>query len=768
VSVCGAVTPAGPCALPTHSRGYHDPDPPKLRVPRNAAGHPQVSISQLRRYGAVDLATGGEDATESVRGCPRAYALTYGVGEVPEFRSKAAELGILLHRALHHMEEQICGPEEALGAVLTSTTGLVGYTEARRILDDYLTRGGPATMYATLAAELDLTAQLYVDDVHGPVDFRGIIDHLGVDTADPGTVHVTDYKGLSVDTPLPTPSGWTTMGDVEVGDKLFGPDGMPCSVVGKSVVHWKDCYRIIFGDSTSVICDGEHRWVVLAGPIGGRRKPLVPVEMTAAEIYDRGVVDRSGSHDVRVANAQALDLPEADLPADPYVLGAWLGDGSTGSGRITQANPRLWDEIQKRGYELSPEKPGSKLQVRMVYGLSTELKAAGVFHRKNLPDLYARASRQQRLDVLRGLMDTDGHWNTSRERAVMNTTAEWQADAVCELVVSLGWKATRMPTTAKGFGKTVQAWQVWFSPVGEHIFVARPPDGYRLDNSVRRAHRAIRSIEKVPTVPTQCIAVDNQEQMYLAGRQMIPTHNSAARPVSKESLRGDVQLMGYTWLVREWWKTQHGTYPRRVIAHFDALRYGDVAIEYTRHELELWQEWAAAMVRSMLRETYPAPILNDGCTWCPVRWGCPAWQALPGEAQSAAARLAGASPEQLGDRYVAATQVLKLLEHQVTDHKTVLEQEAIARGSLVVGGQEWVAESGTKTVSNVLGLVDLLLPDHPGAFETAVTVTKASVERAAQGLEDLGLAEQVMGCVASVKSGWRIARRKVKKGKGKS
>jgi hypothetical protein len=224
--------------------------------------------------------------------------------------------------------------------------------------------------------------------------------------------------------------------------------------------------------------------------------------------------------------------------------------------------------------------------------------------------------------------------------------------------------------------------------------------------------------------------------------------------------------MGYTWLVREWWKAQHGHYPRRVVAHFDALRYGDTAIEYTRTELDIWREWASAMVRTMLRDTDPAPILNDGCTWCPVKWSCPAWNALPGEAVSAAARLAGATPEQLGDRYQAAHRVLGLLDKQVKARKEVLEAEVKANPltPVVVGDQEWTLETGSDTVANILGIVALLWPDHPTALETALSATKASVERAANGL-DLDLGTQLVGCVATVKRGERIAKRKPSKKK---
>ena len=76
-------------------------------------------------------------------------------------------------------------------------------------------------------------------------------------------IRVVDYKGLAVDTPLPAPDGWTTMGEVEVGDRLFGSDGRPTVVTRKSGVHRRPCYRVTFRDGSSVVCDNVHLWSVV-------------------------------------------------------------------------------------------------------------------------------------------------------------------------------------------------------------------------------------------------------------------------------------------------------------------------------------------------------------------------------------------------------------------------------------------------------------------------------------------------------------------------
>lgn len=236
-------------------------------------------------------------------------------------------------------------------------------------------------------------------------------------------------------------------------------------------------------------------------------------------------------------------------------------------------------------------------------------------------------------------------------------------------------------------------------------------------------------------------------------------HKSASRPVAASALRGDVQLRGYDWLVRQWWALEHGEPPARVISHLDLLRYSDIQIEYTPYELDIWHGWAVAMVRTMLRDRAAMPILNDGCGGCAVRWGCPAWRGLPGTAESMLARLTGQPVDKLKDQYLDVAQVYTLLGKQRTQLKETLEAEARATGRLLVADQVWAPEPDTKTEVDILGLMDLLLPAHPAAFLAAVSSSKAAVERAVRGLEP-SLRVQVLGCVSSVESGTKVTKRK--------
>jgi replicative DNA helicase len=68
-------------------------------------------------------------------------------------------------------------------------------------------------------------------------------------------------KALALDTPLPTPTGWTAMGDVATGDRLLGADGEPTNVVAATdVLLGRPCYEVEFSDGTVIVADASHQW----------------------------------------------------------------------------------------------------------------------------------------------------------------------------------------------------------------------------------------------------------------------------------------------------------------------------------------------------------------------------------------------------------------------------------------------------------------------------------------------------------------------------
>ncbi|WP_212764134.1 replicative DNA helicase [Streptomyces sp. I05A-00742] len=166
-------------------------------------------------------------------------------------------------------------------------------------------------------------------------------------------------KALALDTPLPTPTGWTTMGEVRVGEFLVGADGKPTRVVAATdVMTDRPCYEVVFDDGTTVVADAEHQWLTdtrasrRSAQERGRERTAFASVRTTKEIAEtvRCGTDRRMNHSVR--NAAALDLPHRELVVPPYTLGAWLGDGHSDAARITTADPEILRRVARDGIQV--------------------------------------------------------------------------------------------------------------------------------------------------------------------------------------------------------------------------------------------------------------------------------------------------------------------------------------------------------------------------------------------------------------------------------
>ncbi|MFT4051445.1 MAG: replicative DNA helicase [Microbacterium sp.] len=321
-------------------------------------------------------------------------------------------------------------------------------------------------------------------------------------------------KALALDTPLPTPTGWTTMGAIEVGDELYGADGRPTRVVAATeVMHHRPCYEVEFSDGSTIIADAEHQWVTetRADRRLGRAGGTV---ITTAQMHATLTVGAEARANHAVRNAGALQAPDADLPVAPYALGAWLGDGHSDGARLTSATDEIPSLIARTG--LRAQSRGGMLysiqllereaivrscevcggefvaphpQVRTCgrtcgpknkgahperlscpecgrsysgegqrcavchrdHGSFTALlRKAGVLGDKHVPAAYLRASEAQRRELLAGLLDTDGTVVKGVGSCQFAVTNKRLADSVYELIVSLGYRCGRTTKRVRG------------------------------------------------------------------------------------------------------------------------------------------------------------------------------------------------------------------------------------------------------------------------------------------------------------------------------
>jgi len=337
-----------------------------------------------------------------------------------------------------------------------------------------------------------------------------------------GAGYVYNWKALALDTRLPTPKGWTTMGAVGVGDELFDSRGKICKVVKVSpVMINRKCYRVNFDDGTSIVADENHDWMVcrprLAAWKGEAKK------RTTKEL-------KPGHHTIEVCGR--LSIKDKLYKIHPYVLGAWLGDGSSQAGRIYGEQGDLGEiatYIQACGFETGKIYNRKTVSDMVIVGLNPLLREEGLLNNKHIPHEYLRGSEQQRKFLLYGLMDTDGgSGGNGGPQCSFTTTNPKLKDQFSELLRTLGLKAKcclRERTLQYGGGQSVcePAWQFWFTP-DFPVFALTRKLTHQGDR--RRRYHRIESVEPTDSVPVRCLEIDSPTHLYLAGEGMVPTHNT--------------------------------------------------------------------------------------------------------------------------------------------------------------------------------------------------------------------------------------------------
>ncbi len=281
-------------------------------------------------------------------------------------------------------------------------------------------------------------------------------------------------KALALGTPVPTPHGWRTMGDLRPGDEVFDETGAPTEVVAATPpMSGRACYELELSDGTVLVADAGHRWVTRSRADRRAGRPGSP--RTTAEIADSLRCGHEFNHHVGLT--RPVQHPHADLPIDPYVLGASVAE------EASRAAPLA----------LAP---------------------------------YLTAGITQRLALLQGLMDGAGHVD-DRGGCEFVSTREYLADAVVLLAASLGLCPTKAKRRALVRG-------IDCGPAFHVRFLSRIPV-FRLERKLARvrtdarahAHRSVVAVRPVPSVAVRCIQVAAPGGQFLVGPTYVPTHNSS-------------------------------------------------------------------------------------------------------------------------------------------------------------------------------------------------------------------------------------------------
>lgn len=415
-------------------------------------------------------------------------------------------------------------------------------------------------------------------------------------------------KALALDTPLPTPTGWTTMGEVAVGDQLIDAEGRATTVVAATeVMTDRPCYEVEFSDGSVIVADAQHQWLTDTrasrksfqaardGRNGTKNQRTFAEVRTTEEI---AATIRTATKDARlnhsVALAQPLELPAADLALSPYVLGAWLGDGTSDCAMFTTDDPEIVTYLEGQGLVVTKTSAAMRYSLRLpvedvavrecvVCGsefvphtsqvktcgrscggkskgtprmadptcpdcgrpssgrrrcqechndhgtVQALLRKIGVLGDKHIPMDYLRASEEQRRALLAGLLDTDGTVTNVGCVQFTSTSARLMGD-VRDLVAGLGYRFGVSEKAVHGRSQeSSTVYTLTFSADEDVFWLERKAIRHKDLRSrafQRRNSRFITDVRRIESVPVRCVEVDNPAHLYLAGRSMIPTHNS--------------------------------------------------------------------------------------------------------------------------------------------------------------------------------------------------------------------------------------------------
>lgn len=349
-------------------------------------------------------------------------------------------------------------------------------------------------------------------------------------------------KALAVDTPIPTPHGFVTMGSLTEGSTVLDETGQPCTVtIAHPVQHDRDCYRVEMVGGAEIVADGEHLWPVCRP----HRTKQGEDPWDEYEILETAVLADRMSRGERYAipDAAPLQLPEVDLPVDPYLLGVYIaGTNRSGTVRVSR---RYFESATIEGLEESTQSSEGCYKYRYLTPTQETqrgLDALGVGPRNRfIPQQYLFSGPDQRAALLSGLVDAGAA--TARNTIKFSDVSETVAQDVRTLASTLGHRASTAPRFRGG---KIITWNTSFTPTtqvfqcrkDEHIDV--PPTGRRVMS------RTVASVEKVRSVPVRCITVDSENSLFLAGQDMIPTHNSLAYLAGAVAARKSVVVAPHT------------------------------------------------------------------------------------------------------------------------------------------------------------------------------------------------------------------------------
>lgn len=422
---------------------------------------------------------------------------------------------------------------------------------------------------------------------------------------------------------IPTPSGFVKMGDIKVGDFVFGEDGLPHKVLKTFPHKNKEIYKVTFSDGTVSYCGLDHLWKVTT-PVLQQRKQGWQI-LSLGEMLKRGLQYNNAArvknglktvNKYKIPVSAPVEYKHKNFFIDPYILGICIGDGSMCAGTgidisipdteketVSNINCRL-----KEGYILSENRSSSCPKYRIKISVKgkrneyfSEIKRLGLNVHGNdkfIPEEYKFGSVEQRLFLLRGLMDSDGSIRNGNKIGYY-TNSERLANDVAELVFSLGGVAKIHGYEREKDGKKRIEYHVLIQIKENPFLLTRKAKKY-CPTFKKYCSKYIVSAEFDRHEDAKCLMVDSAEHTYLTSRNYIVTHNTTSVSVAAIEGNFDSVLIVCPASLKSNWKRELSFYiPEKDISVIDSFA------DKTKGELEEFLGYApgkSGMKRSELLE----------------------------------------------------------------------------------------------------------------------------------------------------------------------
>lgn len=375
-------------------------------------------------------------------------------------------------------------------------------------------------------------------------------------------------KFLTNDTLIYTEVGVKKMGDIIIGDKVIGSNGKSCNVIGVFPQGKKETYKITFNDGYTIIAGDEHLWSVSSPNYGKNtkndriKKSLI---LSTKQMFEGGKItvkgegnnknktykietyykSPNGNNKWQIPIVEPIEFQNNnELPIDPYLLGLGLGDGSFKGKNIKfSVHKDDYDELFST-FNLKENKPQENKRIGYI-NVGNSLFELGLehtrSHNKFIPNMYKYSSIEDRLSILQGLMDTDGHCMLSKKGTFcgteFSTISEKLCDDVAEIVHTLGGICRKKSRRSyyKKDGVKIEcniSYRLNIKlPSGMNPFrLKRKSDRYNEPKKYPTG-RYISKIEKYGEDECTCISVDSPDKLYVA-EHCIVTHNTTSAVIA--------------------------------------------------------------------------------------------------------------------------------------------------------------------------------------------------------------------------------------------